>query len=120
MPPTTRTPGDAHDSADTAIPERMTYVFKKGYLEALAGDDPALRDQAGAPRLTAICTAAGLDRATLHQIKRGNATLTPVNQGSLVALLERRGYTEDAARAALFERVPLAEAADRMREAVGS
>lgn len=121
MPPTTRTrsPGAANDGTSATTPERMTYVLKAGYLEVLAGDDPALRNpRTHAPMPTTICIAAGLDRGTFHDLWRGNATLTPVIQGSLVALLQRRGYSEPAAREALFEHVTVSEAAARIREPV--
>jgi len=120
MPPTTRRRNGA-DTGPRTIPERMTYVFTDDYLDVLAGDDPRLRNLAtGAPSPTKICIAARLDRTTLNQIERGIASLTATTQGSFVALLESRGYSEDTARKALFRRVTVTEAAARSRRTVAA
>jgi hypothetical protein len=98
-------------AAETRAVEPHTYVFKPGYLEILAGDDPALRDpRTGAPIATLISVAVGLERSTLTP-SRSAAMPSATTQGSVVAfLVHRRGYSEREARDALFEHVPLREA----------
>lgn len=88
--------------------EPHTYVFRPGYLNLLAGDDPALRDtRTGEPMPTAISAAAGLERSTLSQNKRNSVGPSTVTQGSLVALLASRGLGKQEAHDQLFEHVPL-------------
>lgn len=119
MPPTTRSHSDADNGTSTTIPERETYIFEDDYLEVLAGAVESLRNQrTGKPRPTVIAAAAGLDRTIFHQIESGRATLSPITQACLVALLERRGYSEAGARKALFKRVTVAEAHARTRKPV--
>ena len=91
---------------------RQTYVLKPDWLEVLAGDNPRLRDGDGVPMVTVISTAAGLDRSRLSRVRKGEYALTTEVSASLVNfLVTYRNYTEDTARAALFERSALAGAA---------
>lgn len=84
---------------------RVTYIPRDGWLEILAGENPALL-RGDKPMATVISQAAGLDRTTLTRIINGQGTLTPQIVDALTRFLEvYRGYSEAEAREALFERV---------------
>jgi hypothetical protein len=115
--------GPAADSAgpDAAL-EPKVYVLKDGWLEVLAGDDPALRTRgSGRPMATVISAAAGLDRTHLGQVESKRLALSLKVMEALVTFLEvYRGLTEEQARAALFDYVTQSEADLRARQAVAA
>lgn len=111
MPPTARIQRHMARTDGAAAAAPWVYVLKDDWLEVLAGDDAALRGADGTPMATIISVEAGLDRTHLTQVKNGQLKLSLKVFAALVNFLESsRGFTEEQARAALFDRVPQAHA----------
>lgn len=106
-------PTSTHRDRRGASPS--VYVPRDGWLELLAGDDPALRDSRGRPLPTVISTAAGLDRTRLPHVVNGRLSLTANIMAACASLIERRLGIEPSldTERTLFIRVPAAEAAAR-------